>query len=82
MLNIDQTTRKLLISRESIYHDLLLSKAMKTNDPTLTRSALSNVAIIINSKYFKLLVPNQEQKFNSLVRSQKVDEMRFVAHFT
>ena len=59
MLNIDQTTRKLLISRESIYHDLLLSKAMKTNDPTLTRSALSNVEIIINSKYFKLLVPNQ-----------------------
>jgi len=59
VLNIDQTTRKLLISRESIYHDLLLSKAMKTNDPTLTRSALSNVAIIINSKYSKLLVPNQ-----------------------
>ena len=59
VLNIDQTTRKLLVSWESIYHVLLVSNTMKINNPTLTRNTFSNLAMIINNEYSKLLVPNQ-----------------------
>ena len=32
---------------------------MKINNPTLTRNTFSNLAMIINNEYSKLLVPNQ-----------------------